>query len=522
MKSNEEYLDELLKAMVDDSGSTSTPEIPQGAAEHDSNETSMEENNSDVFSTDEEVQDTLSESSLEQLMAEVQKSSQDFEDIDFSDDDMMSEESIDALLNEAKASAQMIAQEAPAEESFDLNDHEDLAEINELLDKDERKEIIEEVELPAEEAALSMEDMAAMEIPIETEQEFSMEDLDSLLEDRSVGESTNKKEKKKWGKTAKEENIGAEASEEEPKGFRKFLSLLFEEEPDEMDPEEAKDMNLSEENREILSQLDKEDKAKAKVKNKKKKDKNKGKNGEEEEEGNRKKKKAKKAPKPKKEKKLKKEKPVKEESNERPEKLLPKKKVIITSIFAASLLVAILLLEFLIPPMFTLNDARTAFQQQDYKAAYKEFYGENLNEGDEESFQSSRAVMRMQTNLDSYYSFIEIGDEVKALHYLIEGVHARDDVYALAEGYSATADVEKVYMEILAILSADYGLTQEDALEIIAEKSDLVYTKKLQAIVNGTEYVESSASEISQKDMLPEEEEIFQEPMQETTQDTAE
>ena len=85
-----------------------------------------------------------------------------------------------------------------------------------------------------------------------------------------------------------------------------------------------------------------------------------------------------------------------------------------------------------------------------------------------------------------------------------------------------TADVEKVYMEILAILSADYGLTQEDALEIIEEKSDLVYTKKLQAIVNGTEYVESSASEISQEDMLPEEEEIFQEPIQETTQDTAE
>ena len=65
-------------------------------------------------------------------------------------------------------------------------------------------------------------------------------------------------------------------------------------------------------------------------------------------------------------------------------------------------------------------------------------------------------------------------------------------------------------MEVLAILSSNYGLTEQDALEIIAEKSDLIYTRKLQAIANGTEYAEGSALEISQEDMLPEEQELFQ------------
>ena len=160
--------------------------------------------------------------------------------------------------------------------------------------------------------------------------------------------------------------------------------------------------------------------------------------------------------------------------------------------------------------MYTLSGARAAYVQENYKEAYQEFYGETLNEGDQERFQSSRAVMRMQTNLDSYYSFLEIGDEVKALHSLIEGVHVKDDVYALAGSYNATSEVEKVYMEVLAILSSNYGLTEQDALEIIAEKSDLIYTRKLQAIANGTEYTEGSALEISQEDMLPEEQELFQ------------
>ena len=125
--------------------------------------------------------------------------------------------------------------------------------------------------------------------------------------------------------------------------------------------------------------------------------------------------------------------------------------------------------------------------------------------------------MKMQTNLDSYNSFLKIGDEVKALHYLIEGVHVKDDVYALAGSYGATAEVDQVYMEILATLSADYGLTEEDAYALIEEKSDLVYTKKLQAIVSGTEYVDDSAvsKEISQEDRLPEEEEMFQTVMEE-------
>lgn len=501
MKSNEEYLDELLRAMEsdDDLVMHSTDIDDPVIHSTDIDDASVDDNAIDILTEEVEMTgepemdgDDLSASSLEQLMAEIQESSQDFEELDFESDDIMSEESIDDLLNTAKENGRQAEDAVPIEEddflSMDLDDHEEVSDIKKLLDMADNNEIIDD-----------------SEIPVGEEQILSMEDLDSLLEDRSEGDEAEAPKEKKWIKA--DQSSDGEAKS----GFGKFLSLLFEEEPEDMEPEEAGNMKLSEENRDILSQIDKENKSKKKAKPKKEKNKKKKGEAEEGEEKDTKKK-AKKAPKLKKGKKPKKEKPIKEEVHEKPEKLLPKKKVVVTSIFAASILIAILLLEFFLPPLYTLTIAREAYSRQEYDTAYHDFYGEKLNEGDEERFQTSRAVMRMQTNLDSYNSFLKMGDEVKALHFLIEGVHVKDDVYVLAENYGAAAEVDAVYTEILAILSSNYGLAEEDARALINEKSDLVYTKKLQAIVGGTEYTESTVvpTEISQEDMLPEEEEIVQ------------
>ena len=600
MKSNEEYLDELLKAMEPDGNKASFDESPQGSVPEEDTQTEKNtqiaedtqedniqkeeeqepaweeempqaENEGEGFiqqrvQEEEEVQaaevpaaplpvakpeelsdrmeeekealqgetqgaepsqagpkelaaggemaeDDLSPNSLEQLMAEIQQSSQNFDGIDFPEEDILSEESIDALLNEVNNSAntQDTQNIASVEEEklsdSDWDNQDELSDIDALLNEADNNEAVDSEALPPEE-----------------EQIFSMEDLDSLLEDRSPNKAVQQEGKKKRGKKVKkasnDDSIQEVDDTQEKSGIGKFLSLLFEEEPDELDPEEAGNMNLSEENKEILSELDKEGARKKKVKPAKKgKEKSKKKKDEQNAEEGGTKKKVKKAPKPKKEKKPKQEENKEEQPQvqQKPEKRLPKKRVITTTIFAASLLAAILLLEFLIPPIFTLTTARNAYDQEEYKTAYQEFYGESRGEGDEERFQSSRAIMKMQTNLDSYNSFLKIGDEVKALHYLIEGVHVKDDVYALAGSYGATAEVDQVYMEILATLSADYGLTEEDAYALIEEKSDLVYTKKLQAIVSGTEYVDDSAvsKEISQEDRLPEEEEMFQTVMEE-------
>ena len=214
MKSNEEYLDELLKGMGDDD-TASVAEAPQGDGIQEDSVLGSENG------------DTLSDNSLEKLMAEIQQSSQEYNDVDFSDNDMLSEESIDALLSAAKTSAQIDlekSKEDEPQEPFYTGKDEDFAQINDLLDKSEKNESLEDDDQSAKSTIFSMDEM---EVPIEDEQEFSMEDLDSLLEDRSEEGGFDRKEKEKEDK-AKKESMDEAPGGEEPRGFKKFLSVLFE------------------------------------------------------------------------------------------------------------------------------------------------------------------------------------------------------------------------------------------------------------------------------------------------------
>ena len=229
--------------------------------------------------------------------------------------------------------------------------------------------------------------------------------------------------------------------------------------------------------------------------------------------------------KPKKEKKpkVKKEKPKKEKLPEKPEKRLPKKKVIVTFVFAFSILVAILLLEFIVPPMFSLSAAREAFEQGDYKTAYLEYYGKKLSEEDELKFQGITTIMRMQSNLDGYHNYLAIDEEVMAVHSLLEGVNVRTDIFMKAEAYGVTSEVNRIYDEILNLLSSNYGLSESDAIAITEIQSDVTYTNELNSIVGGNfesvEYEEEAVEdiieeviteEVVEEYLLPEELEMLQ------------
>ena len=241
--------------------------------------------------------------------------------------------------------------------------------------------------------------------------------------------------------------------------FGKIFSALMEEVPEE---EESKSLNLSDENKEVLNQLEKETEKKIKVKEKKAK-----------------KEKAKKE-KPVKEKKPPKEKkPKKEKAPYIPEKKVPKKKVVVTVVFAASVLALILLIEYLVPPMLTVGRARTAYDKGEYYEAYKEYYGQKLSEEDEIRFQGATTIMRIQSNLDGYHNYLKMNKEVKALHSLLEAVHIKFDVFLKAEEFNVLTQVSAIYNEILEILGSKYHLSEEDAMSIIEEDSDVIYTHKL-------------------------------------------
>ena len=56
----------------------------------------------------------------------------------------------------------------------------------------------------------------------------------------------------------------------------------------------------------------------------------------------------------------------------------------------------------------------------------------------------------------------------------------------------------------------DYHLSEEEATSIVEEASDAVYTRKLEAVVEGKTYIDESSNQMNQNDMLPEEEVLFQ------------
>ena len=168
------------------------------------------------------------------------------------------------------------------------------------------------------------------------------------------------------------------------------------------------------------------------------------------------------------------------------------------------------MVEFLVPPIITVDSAREAYEKGNYYEAYKEYYGLKLSEEDEKRFQSATEIMRMQSNLDGYYNYMKMNNETMAIHSLLEGVHIKFDVFGKAEELGILSQVRAVYDKILEILNSTYHITEEEALELIDEKSDAVYTRKLEAIAEGGEYTETTSEQTNLEDMLPEEEVLFE------------
>lgn len=239
-------------------------------------------------------------------------------------------------------------------------------------------------------------------------------------------------------------------------------------------------------------------------KKKKKKDK-KGKKGKEEEED------GKKAKKPKKEKK-KKEKKKKEEEVDLfapPEKKLSKKKVITVFLFCGTIAAGIIVFSMILPDTVQKRDAHTAYDQGEYAQVYDLLYGKELSEEDEVIFQGSNLIMQINRKLDSCDNYINLGMRLEALNALITGVEKYQQILPEAENYNVVVEVNDIYSQILERLSANFGLSEADAWDILSSEDDETYTRRLQAIIDGESY-DAEEVEEGTPDVLPEEEEIIE------------
>lgn len=286
----------------------------------------------------------------------------------------------------------------------------------------------------------------------------------------------------------------------EKKGFlAKIMSFLLE---DDLDDEQNENIQLSDENKEILDDLDKEGKKVKGGKGKKrgKKDDKKGA-----------KEKPKKAPKPKKEK-PKKEKPKKEPEPYVRGKKLTFKKMLPVILLGASVGAIILIFVNISTNYADKRVARNAYYAGDYETCYQNLFGKELDETEAVMYGTSESVLYIRLWYREYEMFVSEGSEIEALDSLIQTVKDYPMLYEYAAKWNATAEIYPVYADILNILQNKYGLTELQAMEIAKLRDDVEYTRRVVALVEGMTHGSQNGGQQNQgnaslPDELPEESE---------------
>ncbi len=286
--------------------------------------------------------------------------------------------------------------------------------------------------------------------------EIDKEEADSLIPDIAVLEGEEEEETK-------------EEPKEKNSLFARFVAFLMEED-EEDEKTENENLRLSKENQDIINELDKENAKKGDKSKKKKKEK------------------PKKEPKPKKAPKPKKEKPPKEEEPEPSGSRLTLKKVLPIVLLGASVGAVILIFVNISMDFADKKVARNAYQEGDYEACFQNLYGKKLNDEEALMYGKSESILYISLWYRKYEVFAGEGKEVQALDILIQAVNDYPMLYEYASQWNAIAEISEVYSSMVNILRDKYGITEAQALEIAAEKSDLEYTKMVTGIANGMTY----------------------------------
>ena len=241
--------------------------------------------------------------------------------------------------------------------------------------------------------------------------------------------------------------------------------------PKEKNPakEEEQLASLTEENSQVLKELNEED-AQAAEKKKKKNKKPK------------KEKKPKKAPKPKKPKK------APEPPQGPPPKRIPPKRIILVGVFAVTFGILVYLPSEVFPEPLVIKQAKSSYKKGEYWNTYKDLYGKAavLTKDQQEEFKKAEVISRMQRYYDEYADYSSVvGKEPEALNALIKGVGRHDEIYKEAKETGdpkVEEEVSNTYDDLVTALQDDYHLTDDLAKQLYAIEDPIEYTIRLQWI----------------------------------------
>lgn len=279
---------------------------------------------------------------------------------------------------------------------------------------------------------------------------------------QSEEETSDGKKKKKDRKKKDKEGGGF---------FSKLSKVVFGEDEDEepvaIAEEPVMDVSeLSEENQQILAELEA---AGADVHGKKKKEK----------------KKKKKEPKPKKEKKPKPEKPKKKKKPKEVDNTppLPKKPVIAIFVMIASLFGFVMLMTNQLGYQMSISQAKEVCDTGDYVTAYQNLQGVDIKEKDESLYYKLAALAAISEKYNSYLIFQNNGKQTLALDALVCAYGRCEINRENAKTYEFEPELEELQGTILKTLLQEYNLTGDEVLQIYQSKTRKEYTLQMHEVL---------------------------------------
>lgn len=312
------------------------------------------------------------------------------------------------------------------------------------------------------------------------EQSISLEDLGADPE--NLSHAADLAESKQAAKNAKKEK---------KKGFlAKLLDLMFGEDEDDEDEDELgaqaaieglDDLDsLSDENLEILramsgDMMDEPDAGSGKKAKKEKKKKNK-------------KEKKKKEPKEKKPKEPKAKKPKKEKKPKEKgpkEKPLPRGPVTVIWLLALSIFAFVFIGNNLLSKGNALKTAERRFDQGDYVGSYEEFAGIKIGESEQQLYERAKVLAGVQTELNAYYSMMEVRKLDLALDCLVRALGRSDLHMAEAEEWGVTTQMNAIVSETTMQLQDQFNVTAEQARELYAIEERDEYSLAIDEVLKG-------------------------------------
>ena len=139
--------------------------------------------------------------------------------------------------------------------------------------------------------------------------------------------------------------------------------------------------------------------------------------------------------------------------------------------------------------------ARAAFAKGDYQTCYTNLYGIKRNETEEQMFNKSECILYIRMWYREYEYLVSQGSELQALDSLIQSVHDYQDLFQYAFQWDAGVEVNAIYNDILDVLNEKYGITEVQAQEIGALKSDIDYTRAVIRLLGDAGYGEENVSD---------------------------